>query len=98
MEWIEIEPNKECNQVKKVFRDHRGGLQESLNTTIYCPNGIDDIKQHLEDRRYIVKFRIDEEPCEDDRLPPVWGNKEYRVLGVYTDGSHGVIGWCNFLE
>lgn len=97
MEWIEID-HKQERTVQKVFCDHRGGLEESLDTTIYCPNGIDDIKRHLEDRRYVVKFRIVDEPQEDDRLPDVWGKKNYPVHGIFTDGSRGVIGWCNFLE
>lgn len=97
MEWIEINPKKE-DTVQRVFCDHRGGLKESLDTTIYCSNGIDDIKRHLEERMYLVKFRIVDELQEDDRLPDVWGKKKYPVHGIYMDGSRGVIGWCNFLE
>lgn len=97
MEWIEIDSKQE-RTAQKVFCDHRGGLEASLDTTIYCPNGIDDIKRHLEERKYIAKFRIANEPQEDNRLPDVWGKKNYPVYGMYADRSCGIIGWCNFLE
>lgn len=96
MKWIEINQTEE-REVRKVYCDHRGGLSESLSTTISCPNGVDGLKIHLAGR-YIVKFKINDDPHEDDRLPDFWGKVKYPVIGVYADGSQGVVGWCNFLE
>lgn len=92
--WSDRNP---CGDKAKVYRDHRELLGDSLHTTIECPNGMDDIAHHLEGR-YIRDFQICKEPLVDTRLPSAWGSVEYRVYGTYADGSHGIVGWCNFTE
>lgn len=87
---------------KNVFREHRGGLAESLETTIECPNGLSDIKAHYKDsilKHYIKDMYIQENAIPDDRLPYVWGGKSYNVIArSIEDDSDFVIGQCNFYE
>lgn len=87
---------------KNVFREHRGGLAESLETTIECPNGLSDIKAHYKDsilRHFIKDMYIQENAIPDDRLPYVWGGKSYNVIArSIEDDSEFVIGQCNFYE
>lgn len=89
-------------QESKVFREHRGGLSESLETTIECPNGLEDIKAHYKDsilKHYIKDMYIQENAIPDDRLPYVWGGKSYNVIArSIEDDSEFVIGQCNFCE
>lgn len=89
-------------ETKNVFREHRGGLAESLETTIECPNGLSDIKAHYEDsvlRHYIKEMYIQENAIPDDRLPYVWGGKSYNVIArSIEDDYEFVIGQCNFYE
>lgn len=89
-------------QVTKVFREHRGGLAESLETTIECPNGLSDIKAHYKDsilRHFIKDMYIQENAIPDDRLPYVWGGKSYNVIARSIENdSEFVIGQCNFYE
>ena len=88
--------------VKNVFREHRGGLAESLETTIECPNGLSDIKAHYKDsilKHYIKDMYIQENAIPDDRLPYVWGGKSYNVIARSIENdSEFVIGQCNFYE
>jgi hypothetical protein len=89
-------------ETKNVFREHRGGLAESLETTIECPNGLSDIKAHYKDsilRHFIKDMYIQENAIPDDRLPYVWGGKSYNVIArSIEDDSEFVIGQCNFYE
>lgn len=82
----------------KVYREHRGGLDESLATTMECPNGIEDIKKkYLErDRPFFTDVWI-EEFVKDERLPEVWNGGSYYVMGAYNGGKV-CIGMCNFKE
>lgn len=86
----------------KVFREHRGGLAESLETTIECPNGLSDIKAHYKDsilQHYIKDMYIQENAIPDDRLPYVWGGKSYNVIARAVENDlEFVIGQCNFYE
>ena len=87
----------------KVFREHRGGLAESLETTIECHNGLEDIKKHYEEddftRHYIYDIQITETFIPDDRLPKVWKGGSYNVIGKFKDcDGYAVIGQCNFKE
>ena len=95
-------PNLAPEQVSKVFREHRGGLAESLETTIECPNGLSDIKAHYKDsilKHYIKDMYIQENAIPDDRLPYVWDGKSYNVIArSIEDDSEFVIGQCNFYE
>lgn len=80
----------------KLFREHRGGLAESLATTIECPNGIKDIKAHCRKYAHVADVLIDPLPIPDDRLPEEWGCVCYYVYTVYPDNSRAIIGMSNF--
>lgn len=88
----------------KLFREHRGGLAESLATTIECPNGLEDIKAHFQNDSYwqlIVKdVRIDKKPLNDNRLPDDWGKITYYVMASFDlpGNTSGVVGMSNFCE
>ena len=87
----------------KVFREHRGGLAESLETTIECPNGLEDIKRHFEGndflKHYLSDIQITRTLIPDDRLPAVWKGGSYNVIGKFPDcDGYVVIGQCNFKE
>ncbi len=87
----------------KVFREHRGGLAESLETTIECPNGLEDIKRHFEGndftKHYLSDIQITSTLIPDNRLPAVWKGGSYNVIGKFKDCvEYAVIGQCNFCE
>lgn len=89
--------------MKKLFREHRGGLEESLATTIECPNGLSDIERHFNNfnTQHYTNIRIDLS-MRDNRLPKEWGDRQYVVIAE-TKGSHFprptfVLGFCNFWE
>ena len=88
--------------MKKLFREHRGGLVESLATTIECPKGLADIEEYIRTlehwRDYVRKIEILPEKLIDNRLPADWGGISYYVLASFNDGNSGVIGMCNFYE
>ena len=86
-----------------VFREHRGGLDESLKTTIVCPNGLEDIKRHYEEddftRGILSDIQITKTFIPDDRLPTVWRGGSYNVIAKFEDcDGYAVIGQCNFKE
>lgn len=90
-------------QESKVFREHRGGLSESLETTIECPNGLEDIKRHYEKydftKNFLSDIQITKTFIPDDRLPAVWKGGSYNVMGKFKDCDvYAVIGQCNFRE
>lgn len=80
----------------KVYREHRGGLAESLATTMECPNGLEDIKKKYLEEGFWTDVWIDEF-VKDARLPEVWGGGSYYVMGAYN-GEKVCIGMCNFKE
>jgi hypothetical protein len=86
----------------KLFREHRGGLEESLSTTMECPNGIADIVAHYNNnklmRDYIVSISIDDELIPDNRLPDKWGGVSFNVRARCVDGNIVCLGQSNFRE
>lgn len=82
--------------MKKLYREHRGGLAESLATTIECPNGLTDIVKHYENDKVFSNIRIRKENICDDRLPE-WETTHY-VIADFLGGGSGVVGMCNFYE
>lgn len=79
-----------------MYREHRGGLAESLATTIECPNGIADIVKHYEGDFVFSNIRIDKKKMRDDRLQE-WNTTHY-VIADFLGGGSGVVGMCNFYE
>lgn len=82
----------------KLFREHRGGLAESLATTIECPKGRKSIVEHYAFDARIVDVLIDPKPISDDRLPKEWKGVSFYVYGLYSDNSRAVIGMSNFCD
>lgn len=82
----------------KLFREHRGGLAESLATTIECPKGIKSIVKHYAYDARLVDILIDPKPIRDDRLPKEWKGVSFYVYGLYSDDSRAVIGMSNFCD
>ena len=96
-----IDALKSDAELIKVFREHRGGLAESLATTIECPNGLEDIKKLYEKddfiRHFLTDIQITETFIPDDRLPPIWKGGAYNIIGRFSDcDGYAVIGQCNF--
>lgn len=82
----------------KLFREHRGGLAESLATTIDCPKGRKSIVEHYACDARLVDVLIDPKPIRDDRLPKEWKGVSFDVYGLYSDDSRAVIGMSNFCD
>lgn len=82
----------------KLFREHRGGLAESLATTIACPKGVRSIVEHYAFDAYLVDVFIDPKPIPDERLPKEWKGVSFYVYGLYSDDSRAVIGMSNFCD
>lgn len=82
----------------KLFREHRGGLAESLATTIDCPKGRKSIVEHYACDARLVDVLIDPKPIRDDRLPKEWKGVSFYVYGLYSDDSRAVIGMSNFCD
>lgn len=84
--------------MKKLFRYHRGGLAESIETTIEV-SGLYDLKGILASSMpYIHNVRISLVADKDDRLPPEWGGYSRYVLADFDGFSGQCIGMCNFYE
>ena len=85
--------------MKKLFREHRGGLKESLETMIECPNGLADIKEYFNSKQplYYSNIRMDLS-MRDNRLPEEWGSRQYVVIAETKDMKTVVLGFCNFWE
>ena len=87
--------------MRKLFREHRGSLEESLETTIECPNGLSDIKKYFESNSpfngYYNGIRMDLS-MRDNRLSEEWGNRQYVVIAETKDRKTVVLGFCNFWE
>ena len=82
----------------KLFREHRGGLAESLATTIECPKGVKSIVEHYAFDARLMDVLIDPKPIPDDRLPKEWKGVSFYVYGLYSDDSRVVIGMSNFCD
>jgi hypothetical protein len=84
----------------KLYRDHRGGLAESLETAIEV-NGIEDIREHvLSDpliAQYYKNIHISHNPIEDNRMGDEW-NLTYYVLADVGEYKNQCVGMCNFCE
>lgn len=86
----------------KLFREHRGSLYDSLETTIECPNGLNDIIRHFKEdnimKDYIKHIYIQPSPITDERLPEIWNSTEYFVMANYGENCSACIGFSNFKE
>ena len=82
----------------KLFREHRGGLTESLATTIECPKGVKSIVEHYAYDARLIDIFIDPKPIPDNRLPKEWKDVSFYVYGLYSDNSRAVIGMSNFCD
>jgi hypothetical protein len=82
----------------KLFREHRGGLAESLATTIECPKGAKSIVEHYTFDARLVDVFIDPKPIPDDRPPKEWKGVSFDVYGRYSDDRIVVIGMSNFCD
>lgn len=82
----------------KLFREHRGGLAESLATTIECPKGVKSIVEHYAFDARLMDVFIDPKPIPDDRLPKEWKGVSFYVYGLYSDDRRVVIGMSNFCD
>lgn len=88
--------------METLFRFHRGGLAESLETTVFV-TGLSAIRKYINDTDPILysslkNLRIRKEHYVDKRLPKEWGKIEYMVVAD-LDGYKGqCIGYTNFKE
>jgi hypothetical protein len=88
--------------METLFRFHRGGLAESLETTVFV-TGRPAIRKYIKDTDPIFyaslsNIRIMKEPYVDERLPKEWGSIEYMVVADF-EGYKGIsIGFTNFLN
>lgn len=82
---------------KKVYREHRMYIDESLETQRETPKGLLDIAKSY-DGRGVIKMWIDADYTLDDRLPAEWEGRSYYVMGEWNDGSVYPCGMCNFYE
>lgn len=86
------------------FREHRGGLEESFETTISCHCGIISIIEHYEKMYHphpcpYTNFYILPNAIIDKRLPIWWGEIQYPVLALSSEGGYNhvvTLGYCNF--
>lgn len=88
--------------METLFRFHRGGLAESLETTVFV-TGLSAIKKYVNDTNPILykslsNIRIRKEPYLDDRLPKEWGSVEYKVVADINWCKGMCIGYTNFKE
>lgn len=82
----------------KLFRYHRGGLAESLDTTVEVM-GLHDLRMMLaKEMPFAHNVRISLAADKDDRLPPEWGGYSRYVLADFDGYSGQCIGMCNFYE
>lgn len=85
---------------KKLYRDHRWLLADSLETTIEV-NGIEDIRKHVLSNplisQYYEDIHISPDPIKDSRMGDMW-NPTYYVLADMGKYKNQCIGMCNFCE
>ena len=91
----------------RLFRVHRGGLDDSLNTAIYCKDGLKSIKEYAIDESFFLPpkttsltelLHIDNKPIIDNRLPDWWGAIEFEVYMSHPLYGKVIVGYCNFRE
>ena len=100
-----IEEKLRKKSLVRYFREHRGGLQESMQT---CKKVFDlkDIADSFRENtnlgvEYWKNFRIDPKGVDDsERLSSVWIDTHYVLADVTYPGQEGtvVVGMCNFYE
>lgn len=86
------------------FREHRGGLEESLKTAICCHDGINTIIEYFKHKSHpnpnpYPYIHIRQKAIVDKRLPVWWGEIEYEVVAILVNGHQKLIillGYCNF--
>lgn len=88
--------------METLFRFHRGGLAESLETTVFV-TGLPAIRKYIKDTDPIFyaslsNIRIRKEPYVDNRLPKEWGSVEYKVVADFNGYNGQCIGFANFKE
>ena len=82
----------------KLFRRHRGGLSESLSTTIEVKN-LKELKKYIKSELgFSRNVKIKEDPVKDRRLPPEWGGLSYYVVADVGDYKELCIGMTNFYK
>lgn len=88
--------------METLFRFHRGGLAESLETTVFV-TGLPAIRKYINDTdpiwyKSLSNIRIKKEPYVDVRLPKEWGRVEYRVVADFKGYKGQCIGFTNFRQ
>lgn len=84
--------------MRRLFRFHRGGLAESLETTIEV-KGLYELKQILaKELPYVHNVRIRRTWIPDDRLPEEWNGGCHYVVADFDGYIGQCIGMCNFYE
>lgn len=84
------------------FREHRGGLKESLETAICCHDGLNSIIEYFKHKNHpnpCPYIHIRQKAIIDERLPVWWGEIEYEVIAMLENGHNKLIiplGYCNF--
>lgn len=85
--------------MEKLYREHRGGFKESIETTISIPNK-EFLEDHIKNIYELLFEPYDKiligEPSIDKRLPPEWGDTQYMVYIQKKSGSKYPIGYTNF--
>ena len=83
--------------MRKLFRHHRGGLQESLSTVVEV-NDFADIERIIANEWGDYCSNLNTQYCTNDsrRLSEEW-KATYYVLADFKDGhKQQCIGFCNF--
>jgi len=88
--------------METLFRLHRGGLSESLETTVFV-TGLPAIRKYINDTDPILydslsNIRIKKVPIIDNRLPKEWGSIEYMVVADINGDKGQCIGYTNFCQ
>ena len=85
-------------KTKKLFREHRRLLEESLETTIEV-GGLSDIVEHLKKQMpWAANVKILDRKLTDHRLPSEWGKTTYYVVADFKGYTEQGRGMCNFYE
>ncbi len=89
--------------MKKLFRFHRGSLDESLATTVEV-SGLDELRKIVSesiawaDRDYYKNICIQKEVHNDPRLPSGWNGISHYVVADFDGYKAQCVGMCNFYE
>lgn len=84
--------------MKRLARWHRGGFQESLDTTVEV-HGLRDVIEMFSQgwpTDYVKNIRIRDEKILDDRLPKEWNGAEYMVVADICNYKAQCLGYANF--